>query len=113
MTGVFEAIALNNPYPSEVFDEAAWNDFILKAIFIGAELAPILGLQQRANAPLARMLVDYMAERQAAGRSITPELWPLVEPFLGNISPERGQVLEIYHASLPLRADVDAVVAGP
>jgi hypothetical protein len=113
MTGVFEAIALNNPYPAEEFNEAAWNDLILKAIFIGAKLYPIVGLQQRANSQLSRMLVDYMAERQAALRSITPELWPLVEPFLGDISPERGKTVEIYRSQLPRRADVGPVVSSP
>jgi hypothetical protein len=113
MTGVFEAIALNNPYPAEVFNEAAWNDLILKAIFIGAALHPIVGRQQRANAPLARMLVDYMAERQAAGRSISPELWPLVEPYLGSISSDRGKTVEIYRSQLPRGADVGPVVSGP
>jgi hypothetical protein len=113
MTGVFEAIALNNPYPAEEFDEAAWNDMILKAIFIGAQLSPILGLRQRANSQLSRMLVDYIAERQAAGRSISPELWPLVEPFLEDISSDRGKTIEIYRSQLPRGADVGPVVSSP
>jgi hypothetical protein len=113
MTGVFEAIALNNPYPAEEFDEAAWNDLILKAIFIGAQLHPIVGLRQRANSQLSRMLVDYIAERQAAGRSISPELWLLVEPFLGYISPDRGKTVEIYRSQLPRGADVGPVVSSP
>jgi hypothetical protein len=113
MTGVFEAIALNNPYPAEEFDEAAWNDLILKAIFIGAQLRPIVGLRERANSQLSRMLVDYMAERQAALRTITPELWPLIEPFLGHISPDRGKTIEIYRSQLPLGADVGEVISSP
>ncbi len=102
MTGVFEAIAHHNAYPAQHFPESTWNDFILKAIFIGAALHPIYRLQARANPTLARMLVDYMAERQAAGRSITPELWPLVEPFLGDIPLDRAKTLEIYRSQLPL-----------
>jgi hypothetical protein len=105
MKGVFEAIAHHNSYPASHFPEAAWNDLILKTIFIGAPLQPIYGLQSRANPTLARMLVDYMAERQAAGRSLSPELWPLVEPFLGDIPQDRAKTLEIYRSQLPLADD--------
>ena len=54
---------------------------ILKALFVGSTLAPILGLDARANPELARILLDYAAERGAAGREITPELWRPVVPF--------------------------------
>ncbi|MEL7154934.1 MAG: EboA domain-containing protein, partial [Pseudomonadota bacterium] len=78
---VFEAIAHNNPFPRDQFDDHRWNHMILKALFVGSELAPILGLDDRANPELARILLDYAAERGAAGREITPELWRPVVPF--------------------------------
>ncbi|NDW00405.1 EboA domain-containing protein [Salipiger sp. PrR002] len=78
---VFEAIAHNNPYPRDHFDEHRWNHMVLKALFIGAELGPITGLAARANPELARILVQYARERWAAGRPVMPELWPLVAPF--------------------------------
>lgn len=78
---VFEAIAHNNPYPRDHFDEHRWNHMILKALFIGAALGPITGLQKRANPELARILVQYARERWAAGRPVMEELWPLVGPF--------------------------------
>jgi hypothetical protein len=82
MTAVFHAIALHNPYPARHFDAAAWNQLILKAIFVGAPLHPIYGLDERANSTLARMLIDYVHERWAAKRQFTPELWRLVAPFI-------------------------------
>ncbi len=81
---VFEAIAHRNPWPRDHFDEHRWNHMILKALFVGARLAPIVGLEERANPELARILCDYAEERWAAGRPVTPELWIPVRPFAGD-----------------------------
>ncbi|GBD44940.1 hypothetical protein HRbin40_02435 [bacterium HR40] len=81
MRPVFEAVAHRNPYPAEHFDEAAWNQMILKALFIGSRLWPIQRLDERRNPELARMLLDYAHERRAAGRPVDPELWRGVGPF--------------------------------
>lgn len=75
ITAAFNAIALNNPYPAENFDEATWNQMVLKALFVDSHLSKIQGLEQRANPTLARMLSDYAHERWAAGRSVNPQLW--------------------------------------
>ncbi len=80
MKAVFCAVAHHNPYPAEQLDEAAWNQMVLKCLFIGAALDPVLGLDRRGNATLARMLVDYAHERWAAGRPVSPELWRVVGP---------------------------------
>jgi hypothetical protein len=80
MQPIFEAVAHRNPYPMEQFDENAWNHMVLKALFIGSTLAPILGLDERANPRLARMLCDYAHERWAAQRPVSPELWRCVGP---------------------------------
>jgi len=81
MRSVFEAIAHQNPYPAEHFDENRWNHMVLKALFIDSTLAPIYGLDKRANSELARILCDYANERWAAGREVTWELWRCVGPF--------------------------------
>lgn len=75
MRSVFEAVAHHNPYPMEQFDTAAFNQMVLKAVFVGSSLAAIVGLEQRANPALGCMLLDYAAERRAAGRSVPRELW--------------------------------------
>ncbi|MEO1095333.1 MAG: EboA family metabolite traffic protein [Cyanobacteria bacterium J06638_28] len=75
ITAVFNAIALNNPYPADYFDEAAWNQMVLKALFVDSRLSEIQGLDTRANAKLAQMLSDYAHERWAAGRTVNPQLW--------------------------------------
>lgn len=81
MRAVFEAIAHNNPYPAHHFDENRWNHMVLKALFIDSTLAPIQGLDNRANQELAIILCDYAHERWAAGRVVTTELWRCVGPF--------------------------------
>jgi len=81
MRPVFEAVAHANPYPAEAFDEAGWNQLVLKALFIETTLAPIQGLDNRANPTLMRMLCDYAHERWAAGRTVSPELWRCVGPW--------------------------------
>lgn len=71
---VFEAIACHNPYPLDHFDEAAWNQMVVKAVFIGAFISDIVGLNQRANPELRQMLGALISEREAAGRSVPVEV---------------------------------------
>lgn len=78
MTSVFCAIAHRNPYPREQLSEDAWNQMVLKALFVSVALHPIVGIDERANPPLTQMLCDYAHERWAAGRLVSPELWRAV-----------------------------------
>ena len=95
MSVVFEAVAHRNPYPAEQLPEEAWNQMVLKALFVGSALDPIVGLDGRANATLARMLGDYAHERWAAGRSVSPELWRCIGPFAsGPLLVDLERVLE-------------------
>ncbi|GAB3492061.1 hypothetical protein GCM10027341_05780 [Spirosoma knui] len=71
---VQSAIMLHNPYPADYFDEAAWNQLIMKAFFTDKDVTQIIGLDERKNARLARTLADYAAERRAAGRSLPPNI---------------------------------------
>jgi len=80
MKTVFEAVAHNNPFPAEHFSESAWNQMVLKAMFIGSALHPIEGLNRRRNPDLTRMMCDYAHERWAAHRAVSPELWRCVGP---------------------------------
>jgi hypothetical protein len=114
MRPVFEAVAHFNPFPREQFDEAAWNQMVLKALFIGAPLWPIVGLDERANSTLATMLVNYAHERWAAHRTVSSELWRCVGPFadeavlddlqkvLGSENKREWQAAELAVAACPL-----------
>lgn len=82
---VFEAIALDNPYPAKYLDEKQWNQMVLKSVFNGSPLYRIVGLDQRANAALSQQLSDYAHERWAAGRMVNPELWRAAAPFTNDV----------------------------
>lgn len=100
MKVVFEAVAHRNPYAAEQLPEDAWNQMVLKALFVGSTLDPIVGLDARANPRLARMLGDYAHERWAARRSISPELWRCVGPFAeGPLLDDLARVLDVGSAA--------------
>lgn len=107
---VFSAVAHHSPYPREVFCEDRWNQMILKAVFIGASLDAIEGLNERANAPLASMLIDYARERWAAGRRVEPALWICVLPFRDEFAGEIEAALAL--ASPQERARAPAELTG-
>jgi hypothetical protein len=114
MRVVFEAIAHRNPYPRHQFDAHRWNHMVLKALFIGSPLEPIQGLDERANAELARIMLDFAHERWAAGRPVPFEIWRCVGPFaegqaLEDLARvlERGEALERRAAALALAASPD------
>lgn len=78
---VFNAVAHNNPLPLD-FDQPAWNQMILKALFISSPLSPIMGLEEHWNENLAQMLSDYADERISAKRPVPLELWRCISPYL-------------------------------
>lgn len=82
MTLIFDAIALNNPFPAKYFPEANWNQLVLKSIFMQRPLYRIQKLDERRNLALAAIASDFAHERWAAGREVMPELWRLVVPFI-------------------------------
>ena len=134
MRNVFEAVAHHNPFPAEQLPQTAWNQMVLKTLFIGSVLHPIAGLDRRWNEPLARMLIDYAHERWAASRPVAAELWRGVGRFAdpatvadltrvlitGDGIEQRAAALALSECSLPAAAAAlaqrpdfaDAISAG-
>jgi hypothetical protein len=88
MAPVLEAIMYQNPYPKQYLAEPAWNQMIMKAIFTDKQLPRIDGLDDRANVALCNIIIDFAHERWAAHRTLDPQVWRLVIPFLTRESAE-------------------------
>lgn len=86
MRSLFEAVALDSPYPAAHFDDIAWRQLVIKALFIDAPLWRVDGLDRRLSPELARMALDLADERRSAGRLVSPQTWLCLGPYAG----ERG-----------------------
>jgi hypothetical protein len=71
---VFDAIACDNAFPAEFFPELAFNQMVLKAVFVEAPVARIEGLASRRTPELLRMARGYASERTAAGRPVPEDI---------------------------------------
>ena len=71
---IFEAVACENPFPARYLAAPAFNQMLLKALFLDVSLARIIGLDGRRTPELQRMARDHAAERRAAGRPVSDDL---------------------------------------
>jgi hypothetical protein len=67
---VIEAIACDNPFPGRHFPEEAFNQMVLKCLFVELPLSRVHGLAKRVTPELRRMVDAYASERRAAGRPV-------------------------------------------
>lgn len=86
MSSVFESVACDSPYPARHLDDIAWRQLVMKAVFIGAPLWRVHGLDERLTPELARMALDLVEERRSASRQVQPALWLC----LGEHAGDRG-----------------------
>lgn len=68
-------------YATEHLDDAAYEQAVLKCVFVGVPIAPLDGLPERATQNGSRMLAALVVERVAAGREIPAEVWPVIYRF--------------------------------
>ncbi|MEU6381920.1 EboA domain-containing protein [Streptomyces sp. NPDC046909] len=78
-TGLIEAAL--GPYAARHLDHDGYRHAVLKCVFCGISLLRIVGLAERADRELARMLVDFAHERVAAGRDVPVDVWPVVHAY--------------------------------
>jgi hypothetical protein len=75
----FEAIACHNPYPADHFDDAVYSQMVVKCVFSGVPIETVVGLDERRNAELVRMMRDLVSERRAAGRLLPDAVHRFIE----------------------------------
>lgn len=75
------ALTLDNPYPANFFSTQAFNQMVLKGLFLGLAIERVVGIDQRANADLSRMCENYVIERELAGRTVPEDIWLPIAPF--------------------------------
>jgi len=71
---VLLAVAHHNPLPARHFPEPAFNQLVMKVLFVEQSLAPVVGWRARVRTDLLRMARDFAAERRAAGRPLPTDL---------------------------------------
>jgi hypothetical protein len=99
---LFAALACDNPFPARHYGELEWNKLVMKAAFVGAPVARMIGLERRANPELCRMAMDHIAEQEAAGRRFAPDLWLVVAPHAGPAALAR-MIGYLHHAVAEVR----------
>ena len=102
MKAVFTAVALDNPAPAAWLDEGAWNQLVLKALFVSSPVSRIVRLDRRGNPRLAQMLIDYARERIAAKRPVPLDLWDAARP--GCTPAQRADIDKLQASVTPIPA---------
>jgi hypothetical protein len=88
------AAAWCNPFSGKHLSDHDYRKAVLKAFFTGVAVEGFPRLLERADAELAQSLCEFIDERLAAGRTVTPTIWMvaalypqpgLVARLLGNL----------------------------
>jgi hypothetical protein len=87
---IFEAAVCDNAYASRWLPDLEFRKAVLKCAFVGLPIRRVVGLHERADAELCASLYDYVLEREAASRSVAPELWEVMA-----IAPPVGLVAKL------------------
>jgi hypothetical protein len=66
------------PYAARYLPDEPWRQAVLKCVFLGIPLAWVADLDRRKDAELVRMMRAFAEERQAAGRSVPPDVLLIV-----------------------------------
>jgi len=78
---LFRSLACDNLFPSQHYDELAWNKLYMKAAFLNLPLERMQGFAARENAELSRMALHYIEQQESAGRTFPGHLWQAIAAF--------------------------------
>ncbi|WP_454045423.1 EboA domain-containing protein [Chryseobacterium sp. Marseille-Q8038] len=95
ITSVFDSIALFNPFAAQYLTQNSWNQLVLKTLCMGRPLYQIINLDLRKNEMLAFIATDYIHERWSSGKTVSPEIWRLMDGFVNKeITTDLLKVIE-------------------
>jgi hypothetical protein len=69
------------PYATEHLPDAAYDQAVLKCVFVGVPITPLDGIPERVTPDGARMLAALVHERVAAGRDVPAEVWIVIDKY--------------------------------
>lgn len=69
------------PYATEHLPDAAYDQAVLKCVFVGVPITGLDGVPARVTAEGARMLGAFVLERVIAGRDVPGEVWSVIDRF--------------------------------
>ncbi len=76
---LFTALTYKNPWLVVNLPVAAFNQIVLKSLFLGININTLEGLRAARNSDLGRMTADYVQERIDADRDIPDSIWLTVD----------------------------------
>jgi hypothetical protein len=69
------------PYATEHLPDAAYDQAVLKCVFVGVPITGLDGIPERVTPDGARMLAAFVHERVAAGRDVPAEVWVVIDKY--------------------------------
>ena len=69
------------PYATEHLPDAAYDQAVLKCVFVGVPVTGLDGIPARVTPDGARMLGAFVHERVAAGRDVPAEVWTVIDRY--------------------------------
>jgi hypothetical protein len=69
------------PYATEHLPDAAYDQAVLKCVFVGVPISGVDGVPARVTPDGGRMLAAFMLERVVAGRDVPGEVWSVIDRF--------------------------------
>lgn len=69
------------PYATEHLPDAAYDQAVLKCVFVGVPVTGLDGIPERVTPDGARMLGAFVHERVAAGRDVPAEVWTVIDRY--------------------------------
>jgi hypothetical protein len=69
------------PYATQHLPDAAYDQAVLKCVFVGVPITGLDGIPARVTPDGARMLGAFVHERVAAGRDVPAEVWIVIDRY--------------------------------